>query len=119
MVTCRRYNPMGDVVRMWGPAKTAGVTTCPAEAAPTPITDTAYDDHHRPNRVTSYMAAADGGKRVTDTTYYADDHVKSIRKAVGTALEQSFVHEPGLPNLHAPESAEHTDAVPGAGWAVH
>jgi RHS repeat-associated protein len=91
MVTCRRYNAMGDVVRVWGPAKTTGVSVCPAESAPVPITDTAYDNHHRPTRVTQYMAAADGGNRVTDTVYYDDDSVKSVRKAVGTGLEQSYV----------------------------
>jgi RHS repeat-associated protein len=86
MVTCRRYNAMGDVVRVWGPAKTTGVSACPAESAPVPITDTAYDNHHRPTRVTQYVAAADGGNRVTDTVYYDDDSVKSVRKAVGTGL---------------------------------
>ncbi|CAG4902157.1 RHS repeat-associated core domain-containing protein [Paraburkholderia gardini] len=91
MVMCRRYNAMGDVTRVWGPAKTASVTTCPVESAPTPITDTAYDDHHRPFRVTRYLAAADGGNRVTETAYNADDSVKSVRKAAGTALAQDYV----------------------------
>jgi hypothetical protein len=58
MVTCRRFNAMGDVVRVWGPAKTTGVSVCPAESAPVPITDTTYDNHHRPTRVTQYLAAA-------------------------------------------------------------
>jgi RHS repeat-associated protein len=98
MVTCRRYNAMGDVVRVWGPAKTANVSTCPVETAPTPITDTAYDDHHRPYRVTRYLSAADGGNRVTETVYNADDSVKSIRKAVGTGLEQSYVTYTYNPN---------------------
>ncbi|MBN3759429.1 RHS repeat-associated core domain-containing protein [Burkholderia sp. Ac-20365] len=98
MVTCKRYNAMGDVVRVWGPAKTSGVSTCPAETAPTPITDTAYDDHHRPSRVTRYLAASDGGNRVTDTVYNADDSVKSVRKAVGTSVEQSYVTYTYNPN---------------------
>ncbi|WP_175672662.1 RHS repeat-associated core domain-containing protein [Burkholderia ambifaria] len=98
MVTCKRYNAMGDVVRVWGPAKTANVTTCPVEASPTPITDTAYDDHHRPSRVTQYLSAADGGNRVTETAYYADDRVKSVRKAVGTGLEQTYVSYAYNPN---------------------
>ncbi|MET3228371.1 UNVERIFIED_ORG: RHS repeat-associated protein [Burkholderia sp. 1263] len=98
MVTCRRYNAMGDVVRVWGPAKTAGVSTCPLESAPTPITDTAYDDHHRPSRVTRSLAASDGGNRVTQTLYNADDSVKSIRQAVGTALEQAYVSYVYNPN---------------------
>ena len=93
MVTCRRYNAMGDVVRIWGPARTANVSTCPVETAPTPIIDTAYHDHHRPSRVTRYMAAADGGNRVTETVYNADDSVKSVRKAVGTGLEQGYERE--------------------------
>ena len=91
MVTCKRYNALGDVVRVWGPAKTASVSACPAEVAPTPITDTTYDDHHRAFRVTRSMSAADGGNRMTETAYNADDSVKSIRKAVGTGLEQSYV----------------------------
>ncbi|MFM0090878.1 DUF6531 domain-containing protein [Paraburkholderia sediminicola] len=98
MVTCRRYNAMGDVVRVWGPAKTANVSTCPVETAPTPVTDTTYDDHHRPSRVTRYLAAADGGNRVTETVYNANDSVKSIRKAVGTGLEQSYVSYTYNPN---------------------
>jgi YD repeat-containing protein len=97
-VTCRRYNAMGDVVRVWGPAKTANVSTCPVESAPTPIVDTAYDDHHRPYRVTRYLSAADGGNRVTETVYNADDSVKSIRKAVGTGLEQNYVTYTYNPN---------------------
>ncbi|WP_080403843.1 RHS repeat-associated core domain-containing protein [Burkholderia ubonensis] len=90
MVTCKRYNAMGKVVRVWGPAKTTGVAVCPAEAAPVPMTDTAYDDHHRPNRVTQYLSAAEGGNRVTETTYYANDRVNSVRKAVGTGLAQTY-----------------------------
>ncbi|MFC0403378.1 RHS repeat protein, partial [Paraburkholderia rhizosphaerae] len=90
MVTCRRYNAMGDVVRVWGPAKTSGVSICPVEAAPVAITDTAYDDHHRASRVTRYLAAAEGGNRVTDTVYNADDSVKSVRRAVGTGQEQAY-----------------------------
>ncbi|CAM2191519.1 conserved protein of unknown function [Paraburkholderia kururiensis] len=91
MVTCRRYNAMGDVVRVWGPAKTSAVGVCPAEAAPVPITDTAYDDHHRPSRVTQYLSAAEGGNRVTETTYYADDRVNTVLKAVGTGQAQTYV----------------------------
>ena len=98
MVTCKRYNAMGDVVRVWGPAKTANVSTCPAETAPTPITDTAYDDHHRPSRVTRYLPPAEGGNRVTETAYRADDSVKSIRKAVGTGLQQDYVSYVYNPN---------------------
>ncbi|WP_148095089.1 RHS repeat-associated core domain-containing protein, partial [Burkholderia stagnalis] len=98
MVTCKRYNPMGNVVRVWGPAKTAGVAVCPVEAAPTPITDTTYDDHHRVSRVTQYLGAGDGGNRVTDTAYNPDDSVKSVRKAVGTGLEQNYVSYVYNPN---------------------
>lgn len=89
---------MGNVVRVWGPAKTAGVAICPTEAAPTPITDTAYDDHHRVSRVTQYLGADDGGNRVVDTLYYPDDTVQSVRKAVGTGLEQSYVSYVYNPN---------------------
>ncbi|WP_084545442.1 RHS repeat-associated core domain-containing protein [Cupriavidus malaysiensis] len=99
LVTCKRYNAMGDVVRSWGPAPPpAGTLYCPAEAAPTPITDTAYDDHHRPVRVTQFLPAADGGNRVTETVYNADDSVKSVRKAVGTGLQQNYVSYVYNPN---------------------
>ncbi|WP_431824780.1 RHS repeat-associated core domain-containing protein [Burkholderia sp. F1] len=98
MVTCRRYNAMGNVVRVWGPAKTAGVSVCPAEGAPTPITDTAYDDHHRVSRVTQYLSAGEGDNRVTDMVYNPDDTVKSVRKAVGTGLEQNYVSYVYNPN---------------------
>ncbi|WP_083383873.1 RHS repeat-associated core domain-containing protein [Cupriavidus sp. USMAHM13] len=99
MVTCKRYNAMGDVVRSWGPAlQLSGAVSCPSEAAPTPITDTAYDDHHRPVRVTQFLPAADGGNRVTETVYNADDSVKSVRKAVGTGLQQNYVSYVYNPN---------------------
>jgi hypothetical protein len=71
-------------------AQTAGVTSWPEESAPTPITDTAYDDHHRPSRVTRYLSAADGGNRATETEYHADDSVKRVRKAVGSGLEHKL-----------------------------
>lgn len=98
MVSCKRYNEMGNVVRAWGPAKTTGVAICPTEAAATPITDTAYDDHHRVSRVTQYLGAGEGDNRVTDTVYNPDDTVKSIRKAVGTGLEQSYASYVYNPN---------------------
>ncbi|MFM0268477.1 RHS repeat-associated core domain-containing protein [Paraburkholderia sediminicola] len=98
LVTCKRYNAMGDVVRVWGPTKSATPIDCPREIAPTPITDMAYDDHHRPYRVTRYLSAADGGDRVTETAYNPDDSVKSIRKAVGTGLEQSYASYTYNPN---------------------
>ncbi|WP_213766671.1 RHS repeat-associated core domain-containing protein [Caballeronia sp. dw_19] len=98
MVTCKRYNAMGDVTRVWGPGKTAGVSTCPVELAPTPYNDTTYDDHHRPSLVVRFIDASDGGNRVTKMEYNADDSVKSIRKAVGTGLEQSYVSYVYNPN---------------------
>jgi RHS repeat-associated protein len=98
MVTCKRYNSMGDVMRVWGPGKTANVSTCPVELAPTPYTDTTYDDHHRPSLVVRFISAPDGNNRVTKMEYNADDSVKSIQKAVGTGLEQSYVSYVYNPN---------------------
>ena len=97
MVTCRRYNAMGDVVRVWGPARTANVAYAqpkrrrhrsPIQPMTTIIA--------RPSD--QYLPAADGGNRVTETEYNADDSVKSIRKAVGTGLEQSYVTYTYNPN---------------------
>ncbi|MDP9877263.1 RHS repeat-associated protein [Variovorax boronicumulans] len=98
LVSCSRYSETGKVTRAWGPALTAAATTCPAEAAPVPITDTAYDDLDRAFRTTQFVPAADGGNRVTETVYNADDTVQIVKKAVGTALAQSYVTYTYTPN---------------------
>ena len=50
-------------VKAWGPAQTAADTSCPAAAAPVPVTDYAYDDLDRLMRVTEALPAAQGGNR--------------------------------------------------------
>ncbi|RIX83200.1 RHS repeat-associated core domain-containing protein [Acidovorax cavernicola] len=98
LVSCSRYSETGKVTRAWGPALTAAATTCPTEAAPVPITDTAYDDLDRAFRTTQFVAAADGGNRVTETVYNADDTVQIVKKAVGTALVQNYATYTYTPN---------------------
>ncbi|WP_454283842.1 RHS repeat-associated core domain-containing protein [Ralstonia pickettii] len=98
LVNCSRYSATGKIVRAWGPAQTAAATTCPTESSPVPITDTAYDDLDRANQVTQYLAAGDGGNRVTQTVYNADDTVQRIDKAVGTSIAQSYVQYTYTPN---------------------
>ncbi|MFU0488372.1 hypothetical protein ACMZ41_18200, partial [Acinetobacter baumannii] len=58
----------------------------------------AYDDLDRANQVTQYLAAGDGGNRVTQTVYNADDTVQRIDKAVGTSIAQSYVQYTYTPN---------------------
>lgn len=91
MVTCTRYSATGRRVRVWGPALTGSPSACPTEAAPVAITDTAYDDLDRPTLVTQYLTAAEGGNRVTQTLYNADDTVQTLKRAVGTALAQPYM----------------------------
>lgn len=98
LVSCTRYSLTGKPTRTWGPALTAADTTCPTEAAPVPITDIAYDDQDRTQRVTQSLTAAEGGSRLTDTSYYADSRVQTISRAVGTALAQSYAAYTYTPN---------------------
>ena len=90
LVSCTRYTLSGKPTRSWGPALTAADTTCPVEAAPVPITDIAYDDQDRTQRVTQSLTATEGGNRLTDTSYYTDGRVQTVSRAVGTALAQSY-----------------------------
>ena len=85
LVSCKRYSPSGKALRSWGPALTAADTACPAEAAPVPVTDYAYDELDRPLRATEYLPAAEGGNRIGETDYFADGSVKAVRRGVGTA----------------------------------
>ena len=39
------------------------------------VSDYVYDDLDRPLRVTENLTAVEGGNRVSDTVYYADDSV--------------------------------------------
>ncbi|MDR6539781.1 DUF6531 domain-containing protein, partial [Variovorax soli] len=98
LLNCKRYSESGKVVREWGPALITKTPFCPADAAPVPITDIAYDDLDRPFRTTQYLPTTDGGNRVTETVYNLDDSVQSVNKAVGTALAQAYVTYTYTPN---------------------
>ncbi|AMM12940.1 hypothetical protein AX768_01230 [Burkholderia sp. PAMC 28687] len=103
MTSCTRYSTTGKATRVWGPALTATANTCPAEAAPVAITDTSYDDLDRMSLVTQNLTQTQGGNRVTQTIYNADDTVQALKRAVGTPLEQTYATYQYTPNgnLHA------------------
>ncbi|WP_167351262.1 RHS repeat-associated core domain-containing protein [Pseudomonas azotoformans] len=90
LVKCSTYSVTGKVVREWGPALTAASSTCPAQASPVAITDTAYDNLDRAVTSTIYLPASEGGNRITQTVYNLDDTVQKIKKAVGTAQLQDY-----------------------------
>ncbi|CAN7716344.1 DUF6531 domain-containing protein [Pseudorhodoferax sp. LjRoot39] len=90
LVSCRSYTASGKLLKAWGPAVTAADTTCPAQAAPVPVTDYAYDDLDRLVRVTENLTAAEGGNRVSETVYNLDDTVQSTKRAVGSAVAQTY-----------------------------
>ncbi|MCA7888658.1 RHS repeat-associated core domain-containing protein [Burkholderia contaminans] len=106
LTNCSRYSATGKIIRAWGPSLTASATTCPTEAAPVPITDTAYDDLDRPYQQTQYLAAADGGNRITTTVYNVDDTINTIQKATGTAQQQNYVQYTYTPNGKLNSSAD-------------
>ena len=54
------------------------------------VTDYAYDDLDRVTQVTENLPVGEGGNRVTETVYNADDSVQNIKRAVGTALAQTY-----------------------------
>ena len=89
LVTCRSYTNSGKPLKVWGPAETAAATTCPGTAAPVPVTDYVYDDYDRLIQVTEKLTAGQGGSRVSQTVYNADDSVQSTQRAVGSAVAQT------------------------------
>lgn len=90
LVSCSTYTATGKLLKAWGPAVTAAATTCPTAAAPVAVTDYAYDDLDRLIRVTENLPAGEGGNRVTETAYNADSSVQNVKRAVGTALAQTY-----------------------------
>ncbi|MBN9694430.1 MAG: hypothetical protein J0L85_01375 [Zoogloea sp.] len=90
LVSCSTYTLSGKLLKTWGPAQTAAATTCPTAGAPTPVTDYAYDNNDRLIRVTENLTAAEGGNRVMETVYNLDGSVQSTKRAVGTALAQTY-----------------------------
>jgi RHS repeat-associated protein len=89
-VSCRTYSPSGKLTQVWGPGQTAGATTCPTAAAPAAVATYGYDALDRQVRVTLSLTPAQGGPRVTETLYNLDGSVQAIRRAVGTALAQTY-----------------------------
>nr|WP_274521508.1 hypothetical protein [Ectothiorhodospira lacustris] len=90
LVSCNTYTATGKVLKSWGPGVTAAATTCPSAAAPVAVTDYAYDNLDRLIRVTENLPTAQGGNRITETVYNADNSVKQVKRAVGTALAQTY-----------------------------
>jgi len=90
LVSCRSYTNTGKLLKAWGPGQTALDTTCPTAAAPVAVSDYAYDDLDRPLRVTENLTAGEGGNRVSETVYNADNSVQSVKRAVGSAVAQTY-----------------------------
>ncbi|QID19401.1 RHS repeat protein [Nitrogeniibacter mangrovi] len=90
LVTCVSYTPTGKVSRRWGPAQTASSSTCPSAAAPVKVTDYTYNNRDWVSRVTENLTTAEGGDRLTDTSYFADGSVATVERAVGTGLAQTY-----------------------------
>ena len=89
-VSCRTYSPSGKPTQVWGPGQTAADTTCPTAAAPVAVATYGYDALDRQIRVTLSLTTAEGGPRVTATLYNLDGSVQAIKRAVGTALAQTY-----------------------------
>lgn len=98
LVSCTTYTPTGKTLKAWGPRLMTSPTVCPSAAAPVSVSDYAYDDLDRLMRVTQNMPAAQGGNRVSETVYNADDTVLNQKRAVGTALAQIYATYTYTPN---------------------
>ncbi|MCV2218108.1 RHS repeat-associated core domain-containing protein [Thauera sp. Sel9] len=90
LVSCNSYTTTGKLLKAWGLALTAAATTCPTAASPVAVTDYAYDDLDRLVKITENLTSAQGGNRVTETVYNADGSVKNVKRAVGSALAQTY-----------------------------
>jgi RHS repeat-associated protein len=84
MVSCARFSRTNEQTRLWGPARMTVNTNCPAEAAPTPITDRAYDKLGRLTTETVALTTAEGGPRTTTFAYFADGQLKDVSSGSGT-----------------------------------
>jgi hypothetical protein len=49
-----------------------------------------YDDQDRLFRTTQNLTVGEGGNRVTETAYNLDGSVLNAKRAVGTALAQTY-----------------------------
>lgn len=87
-VSCRNYFPSGKLKTTWGPVLGAVDNACPAITDTVPTQSYAYDVLDRLSRAVEFLPVAEGGNRITDTLYYADNAIKTVRSAVGTGLAQ-------------------------------
>ncbi|QZP09150.1 RHS repeat-associated core domain-containing protein [Caenibius sp. WL] len=90
LADCKVYNLADKISQARGPTLVASDTICPGTTTDIAISDYVYDDQDRLMRVTQNQPAAQGGNRVTETTYYPNDQVKQVKRAVGTALAQNY-----------------------------
>ncbi|SHL71090.1 RHS repeat-associated core domain-containing protein [Nitrosospira sp. Nsp11] len=90
LVSCNTYTPSDKLLKAWGPGQTAADATCPTAAAPVAVADYVYDDQDRLFRTTQNLTVGEGGNRVTETTYNLDGSVLNTKRAVGTALAQTY-----------------------------
>lgn len=95
LVSCRSYTNSGKLFMAWGPGQTAADITCPTTVAPVAVDYYLYDDLDRP---LWNLTAADGDMRISETVYNADDSVASVKRAVGTAQEQTYAAYTYTPN---------------------
>ncbi|MEO6825273.1 MAG: RHS repeat-associated core domain-containing protein [Nitrosospira sp.] len=89
-MSCNTYTPSDKLLKAWGPGQTAADTTCPTAAAPVAVTDYVYDDQDRLFRTTRNLTVGEGGNRVAETAYNLDGSVLNAKRAVGTALAQTY-----------------------------
>lgn len=90
LVSCNSYSASGKLLKKWGPALLSADSACPAAAAPVPVVDYSYDDLDRSIRVVENLTVAEGGNRTTDTSYYLDGRVETVKHGVGGANEQTY-----------------------------
>ncbi|WP_340676530.1 DUF6531 domain-containing protein, partial [Paraglaciecola sp.] len=98
LVSCNTYTNTGKVLKSWGPGLTSSATTCPTAAAPIAVTSYTYDSLDRVQLVTESLTAAEGGNRVSETTYNANNSVASIKRGVGSTLAQTYATYTYTPN---------------------
>lgn len=90
LADCKVYNLADKISQARGPTLVANDTTCPGVTTDIARSDYVYDDQDRLKTVTQNQPAAQGGNRVTETTYYPNDQVKQVKRGVGTALAQNY-----------------------------
>jgi RHS repeat-associated protein len=98
LVSCNSFTPSGKILQSWGPSLMASDSTCPTAAAPVTLTDYSYDDLDRKIRIVENLASAEGGNRVSETTYYLDNTVESVKRGVGGADAQVYASYTYTPN---------------------